>query len=913
MTDSAAAPRIHRFGPFALDVAAARLTRAGETVALAPRAFDLLRVLVLHAGELVSKEELLDSVWGTRFVTEGVIKTAVSQLRSILGESTTGQAWIETVPRRGYRFMRDAAAASAAAPAPAVGTDAVSVGLIGRDGPLSVLQRAWQRVCGGQGRLVFIAGDPGVGKSALAAAFVEGLEGAVVGHGQCIESFGSEEPYRPWLDALSSLAPQIDDLPAQLAQIAPTWLAQMPWLQSGSPAGADAAASDRMPRELAQLLDQLARRTPLVLVLEDLHWSDAASVQLVDALARRRFTAAVLLLGTFRATELALAEHPLADIRRELRLHELSGEIYLDGLDVEATRLLLERWHPGARWSASAVRALHDHTEGVPLFLRAVVDSLVADGVLRAGGSGAWHLAAELPARLPLPERLAGLYERQFLALAPVQRELLEAAAVAGVEFDGAVLAHALGGNPAEVHDRCDGLVRGGRWLRAAGLAAPAGAEPAGRYRFGHALMHGMAYERCSPARRMRLHARVAAAIAARYTAAGDETALELAYHHEQALDAPRAVPYLQRAVQQAMLRQAPREVLSICNRALALLPSCEGRAAAASLTAWRAEFLSGRASALSQVDGPGSPSHQQAIAQALQAREGQALDQVLLNLLRIQWLHLVVGGRFAEALALAEDVAQRADAAGDAACQVQALSMLHFSAFKRGAFGRAHEAIAHAERLASTVQPRNEAFARFFAQQAHERRLMSTLMDSLLPREAPPALDALHNFPADCYSATGRLLNGLLAQLCLAWHGEAAAVRDAADAMIALAEREQVVAPVVAAHRVLAHWAAGVLDAPQRALPALRAALDDVVASPHVADRAALHELAADLALRCGQADVAANDIERAFAHVEATGEGYLVARLWARRAQIAAANGDQAEELRCRRHAAETGAALG
>jgi predicted ATPase len=284
-----------------------------------------------------------------------------------------------------------------------------------------------------------------------------------------------------------------------------------------------------MPRELAELLDHLARRTPLVLVLEDLHWSDGASVQLLDAPARRRADAPLLLLATFRATELALGEHPLADIRRELRLHGLSSEIYLDGLDVEGTRALLEAWHPGVHWSARALKALHGHTEGVPLFLRAVLDALLGDGVLRATASGTWQLAAELPDRLPLPERLAGLYERQFLALAPVQRELLEAAAVAGVEFDAAALAQALERDLGEVHDRCDGRVRGGRWLRAAGLATPAGVEPARRYRFGHALMHGLAYERCGPARCLRLHGRVVAAIAARYSGAGDETALELA------------------------------------------------------------------------------------------------------------------------------------------------------------------------------------------------------------------------------------------------------------------------------------------------------------------------------------------------------------------------------------------------
>ncbi|MBI5716266.1 MAG: AAA family ATPase [Burkholderiales bacterium] len=936
MTDSAAAPRTLTFGPFALDTAAVRLTRGGQDIALTPRAFDLLRVLVSRAGELVTKDELLDSVWGTRFVTEGVIKTAVSQLRSALGEGASRASWIETVPRRGYRFVRGDAAVPPLVPAstPAAGPGAASPGLIGREGPLALLQQAWQQVRGGQGRLVFIAGDPGVGKSALAAAFVEGIDAAVVGHGQCIESFGREEPYRPWLDLLSSLARQIEDLPAHLARCAPSWLAQLPWLQSGAAAagGEPALAADRMPRELAELLDQLARRAPLLLVLEDLHWSDTASVQLIDALARRRPAAPVLLLATFRATELALGEHALADIRRELRLHELAGEIYLDGLDADATRALLEAWHAGARWNARAVKALHDHTEGVPLFLRAVLDTLVSDGVLREAAPGAWQLATELPARLPLPERLAGLYERQFAALAPVQRELLEAAAVAGVEFDAAVLAHALERELADVDDHCDGLVRGGRWLRAAGLATPAGAEPAGRYRFGHALMHGLAYERCGPARRVRLHGRVAAAMAARYTASDDEMALELAYHHEQALDAPRALPCLHRALRQAMLRQAPREVLSLCTRALALLPACEGRVDAAQLAAWRCEMLGGRATGLSQVDGPGSPAHHGAIAQALQAHEGAALGQLLLNLLRIQWLHLVVGGCFADALALAEDVVRRADEGGDAACRVQALSMLHFSAFKRGAFARAREAIAEAERLAPMVQPLNEAFARFFAQQAHERALMTALMAAAVtapvttplttPVSAPPANprphrpqavpQAVRDFPADAYSAVGRVFNGLLAQLCLAWHGEAAAVRAAAADMARLIEREQVVAPIVAAHRVLAHWAEGVLGTPARALPALRAALDEVVASAHVAERAALYELAADLALRCDRLDIAASDIDRAFAHVQATGESYLEARLWARRAQIAAVRGDPAEQRRCQGRADDASAAL-
>lgn len=247
------------FGPFVLDPVAAELRSPDGPVALRPRAFDLLCALARRAGELVTKDELLDTVWGTRFVTEGVIKTAIADLRNALGDDPKAPRWIQTVPRRGYRFVADADAPGpmpVPAPLPTPVESAATrddAALVGRDEALAVLERHWRELQRGQRRVVFIAGDPGVGKSALAAAFVERLAEACVAHGQCVEAFGQGEPYLPWFEVLASLHAEVDDLPQLLRRVAPAWLAQMPWLQTEAERAAppDAGAGERMPRQMA--------------------------------------------------------------------------------------------------------------------------------------------------------------------------------------------------------------------------------------------------------------------------------------------------------------------------------------------------------------------------------------------------------------------------------------------------------------------------------------------------------------------------------------------------------------------------------------------------------------------------------------------------------------------------------------
>ena len=256
-----------RFGPYLLDVAAARLTRDGRPLALRPKAFELLVALARRPGELLTKDELLDAVWGRRFITEGVIKTAVGELRDALGDDPKQPRWIETVARRGYRFVgfsagaveTEAAPASESRPAPAApaapatrapaqgNLPAVLPPTIGRDDELAALAALLDTQ-----RLVTIAGTSGIGKTrvaqALAAARRDDWADGV------------------WFAELAPLAAEATDLATLCATLART-------LQLGAEAatGPPALASSLQPLALLLVLDNAEHLlTPLAPLVAEL-------------------------------------------------------------------------------------------------------------------------------------------------------------------------------------------------------------------------------------------------------------------------------------------------------------------------------------------------------------------------------------------------------------------------------------------------------------------------------------------------------------------------------------------------------------------------------------------------------------------------------------------------------------------
>ena len=193
-----------RFDAFELDETNARLLRNSLPLSVAPTPFALLCALARQPGSLLSKGALLDAVWGHRFVSEAVLKTAISDLRTVLQDDARRPRFIETVSRRGYRFIGATAttcSTGAKERAAALPTRAV----VGRSRELARLRAAWDLACTGKRTFVWVAGDAGIGKTTLIDGFVESLGDVASARGQCVEQYAAGEPYLPILDALADL------------------------------------------------------------------------------------------------------------------------------------------------------------------------------------------------------------------------------------------------------------------------------------------------------------------------------------------------------------------------------------------------------------------------------------------------------------------------------------------------------------------------------------------------------------------------------------------------------------------------------------------------------------------------------------------------------------------------------------
>src|SRR5581483_583534 len=232
-----------------------------------------------------SKDALLDAVWGHQHVSESVLKTIISELRDVLGDDPKAPRYIETASRRGYRFI---GVSQAAPPAPAAPAEPPPR-MTGRQDVLAVLRERWQQALAGKRQVVWITGDAGVGKTTLIRNLLAEVGAASCSLGQCVEQFGAAEPYMPVLEALTTLCQRDPDLPKQLRTAAPTWLLQLPQFCSESERTAlrsqlAGTNQDRMMRELRECLDTYTQARPLLLITEDLHWSDPGTLQLMNYL-----------------------------------------------------------------------------------------------------------------------------------------------------------------------------------------------------------------------------------------------------------------------------------------------------------------------------------------------------------------------------------------------------------------------------------------------------------------------------------------------------------------------------------------------------------------------------------------------------------------------------------------------------
>ncbi|MGL6243203.1 AAA family ATPase [Pseudomonas sp.] len=560
------------FFEFELDESNACLLRHGETVAVAPTPFTLLCALARQPGSLVTKDALLDAVWGHRFVSDSVLKTAISDLRKVLGDDPRQPRFIETVSRRGYRFIAPPSSALSLPPAftlvSTAGTPS-SPSFIGRADEVERLRSAWERANGGQRSVVWLAGEPGIGKTTLIEHFLENLGDVACARGHCVEHYGAGEPYLPVLEALADLCRSDPTLPPLMRAVAPTWLLQLPWLSTAQEKEAlrrelAGVGPDRMLREMGELLDRYTEQRPLMLVTEDLHWSDRATVQLIDYVARRRGRARLMWLSSFRLAEVVALEHPLNSLRHELRLQRLCEEVVLDPFsETEVADYVALRSTSLARDEAF-VRALHERTDGVPLFVSSITREVMDPKDDKA------TIESRL-ADLAVPENLAAIIDHYIARLNPEQRALLSTAAVCGVEFRVETVSLALERDFSSVASACEELMHEQVWLTQSRTTKVDETldQP---YSFRHALFRQVLYERTPRSLRTQLHRQAGAALERERTTGVPVAASELAMHFDRARLPMIALRYYAEAAEAALLHFSPGLCIGLTERALVLL-----------------------------------------------------------------------------------------------------------------------------------------------------------------------------------------------------------------------------------------------------------------------------------------------------------------------------------------------------
>ena len=510
------------FSTFRFDVDDGTLWRGAEQVPLTGKAASLLRCLLGRAGTWVSKSAIMSAVWPDTHVQPDNVKVLVREIRQALGDEPRRSKFIRSAPGRGYSFVADvseARQASALEPPSEVRAPI----FVNRGPELAALADALDAVRASSRRFVLISGEHGAGKSALCDAFVRTAHavGPVrVCRGQSFDRELPHEPYYVFLDALIALDRRHPGyVPRQLAANAPSWLAQFPqWSGAGTPP----VHAVRMFDELGAALAALSYDLPLVLILEDLQWADADSVNALARLAESQIPSKLLIVGTCCDGEWTAGQRAHERLVAVAAASPRSAMLPLGCLTLEhVARYVDARFGPECL--SELAPAVHQATGGNPFMMVSAIDSLVARRLV-VFEDDRWRREASLDAIAnALPETLAEVISRHVDHLDSSEREALEAAAAVGVEFTAAAVAAALQQKVEYVRRVLGPMARRGHLLVAVGAAGAAGAAgavgSAGQarvaqttYRFRHALYADLIAQQAPMLRQLRVVERLSLA-----------------------------------------------------------------------------------------------------------------------------------------------------------------------------------------------------------------------------------------------------------------------------------------------------------------------------------------------------------------------------------------------------------------
>jgi DNA-binding winged helix-turn-helix (wHTH) protein/tetratricopeptide (TPR) repeat protein len=569
--------------PLRLDLRQERLWNAEQLVDLRPKTWALIRYMVERPHELLSKQQLIDTIWPDTIVTEASLNQAIRELRKALGDDARSPKFIETVHRRGFRYI--------GVPAESAQVDSQSPAqeptsrpkLFGRQAELVQLNECFHQANAGNRQILFVTGEAGIGKTSLVRTFLDeqsrnrGDDHVSIGLGQCINHHSEGEPYLPVLEAIDRLARGLHGEMVQqtLKHYAPTWFAQFPWMLDSRhdyEQQLTTVTATQMLREFCVFIESLTARIPVILWIEDLHWGDNSSINLLDALARREENARLFVIVSYRPVDAVLEGSLISQLKQTLSLHGFAAELALELLDYTAIGAYLGSRFHNIESTAAVTELVEDQTGGNPLFVITLADYLVEHGLLEQGeGQMRFTVPVEKVCD-ECPKSLRAIVKLQISVTTEQELSLLDAASIIGTKFSAQGIAGALAQEPKKAEEVCGQLAKRGQFLILDGTTNwPDGSIGQG-YEFIHDIYRQTLYDAMPPGVRQGLHRNYANRLSTGFDGQRKSVVTELALHFELGGVRDQAITFLILAAEKAQFRSSGREAVAYLDRALAQL-----------------------------------------------------------------------------------------------------------------------------------------------------------------------------------------------------------------------------------------------------------------------------------------------------------------------------------------------------
>ncbi len=533
---------IYKFGEFSLDDQLFRLEHLGQLVPLERRVFDLVAYLIIQRHRVVTKSELVECLWEGRKVSDGALTVAVASARKALADSSDSPRMIETHHGRGYRFaakvIETHSVASANAGHPRVQREARK--FVGREDEFALLQRCFDAAREGRRQLCLLSGEPGIGKSRLAdefAQFAVKLHARVL-TARCPEGDGAP-PFWPWTQLLRDHIRRNGLHGGTPVSVRSELARLVPELGTGGD-GSDHGEQDptrarfRLFDSVAYVIREAAIESPIVLLMDDAHRADKASLLLIEFIAKQLRQSRLLIVMTDRDSETqksVMHSAVLGSILREAG----ARAVLLSGLTQDEIEEFVQSAGAASGDTANA-QLLEELTGGNPFFLTQLLPLL---GELR-------RRAGRVPVPLvSLPGTVREAIGKQLEGLSEATLDILRVAAVAGRDFSEQLLravTRQIAGTADAIEESSNARI----------VARHPSIE--GVFRFSHALVRDVLYERLTPLVRSALHWRVGEALQSIVGEYSENQTIEVAHHFYRGVNRGNAVQALEACVSAGVL-----------------------------------------------------------------------------------------------------------------------------------------------------------------------------------------------------------------------------------------------------------------------------------------------------------------------------------------------------------------------